>query len=278
MLKIIYILALAYSLFISPFAYASEYAGKVLAAKGITYQDVGSHSKPLKRGNKVYARNVIRTSENSKVQIRFTDGTILTLNENTAYRINSYSYDKNNSANSKQLNSLIKGGFRTITGLIAKQNPDNHQTQTPVTTIGIRSTTYELELVKDSGLEYLILNVPKGTACVFRTERCFGPNQKYQKGIISKDKDLWFYGNTNITQEIHDVIKGESNINIRSDFKKIEQNLKRRMTPGGSIGGSRGNPGAIPPGPIPKPPAPLPPIPQPPGQPGQNDHVTNTAP
>jgi hypothetical protein len=38
--------------------------------------------------------------------------------------------------------NLIEGGFRTITGAIAKQNPGDYQVNTPVATIGVRGTDY----------------------------------------------------------------------------------------------------------------------------------------
>ncbi|MGH8446844.1 MAG: hypothetical protein ACREVL_16350, partial [Solimonas sp.] len=37
---------------------------------------------------------------------------------------------------------LLKGGFRTVSGLIGKANPDEYRVTTPVATIGIRGTDY----------------------------------------------------------------------------------------------------------------------------------------
>jgi hypothetical protein len=38
--------------------------------------------------------------------------------------------------------SLLKGGFRSVSGLIGKLNPDEYRVATPVATIGIRGTDY----------------------------------------------------------------------------------------------------------------------------------------
>ncbi len=47
--------------------------------------------------------------------------------------------------NEKGLFSLLKGGLRTITGLVGRTNKANYQVTTSVATIGIRGTEYTIE-------------------------------------------------------------------------------------------------------------------------------------
>jgi hypothetical protein len=58
--------------------------------------------------------------------------------------------------------TLIKGGFRTITGLIAKLRPDNYKVQTSYAIVGVRGTT--VEAVIQGGAFYV--GVWQGTVSV----------------------------------------------------------------------------------------------------------------
>jgi len=50
---------------------------------------------------------------------------------------------------------LLQGGFRTITGLISKRHPEAYRVETPVATIGVRGTQYEVALAE--GLDVGVL-------------------------------------------------------------------------------------------------------------------------
>jgi hypothetical protein len=62
----------------------------------------------------------------------------------------------------KQITSLIEGGFRTITGLIAKREPNNYRVNTPTATIGVRGTDYA---VATQGKQVYV-NQYKGSSCI----------------------------------------------------------------------------------------------------------------
>ena len=50
------------------------------------------------------------------------------------------------SSSSKSYFKLLRGGFRAVSGLIGKANPDQYRVRTPVATIGVRGTKYVLIL------------------------------------------------------------------------------------------------------------------------------------
>ena len=52
---------------------------------------------------------------------------------------------------------LVKGGFRTVTGVIGKDNRDAYRVSTPVATIGIRGTDYHTLFCQGD-----CINVPDG--------------------------------------------------------------------------------------------------------------------
>ncbi len=73
------------------------------------------------------------------------DGRYVSLQPDTQFRIDDYRYHSQG-GEEKSFFSLLKGGLRTISGLIGKGNRANYQVTTPVATIGIRGTHYRLRL------------------------------------------------------------------------------------------------------------------------------------
>lgn len=96
----------------------------------------------LGRGAEVAPGEVIRTGDNARVQLRFSDGGMMSLQPLTEFRIDEYSYSGKADGSEKGFFSLIKGGLRTITGLIGRSKRDNYKVTTSVATIGIRGTEY----------------------------------------------------------------------------------------------------------------------------------------
>ncbi|MDZ7665905.1 MAG: FecR domain-containing protein [Desulfotignum sp.] len=86
------------------------------------------------------------TWENGKIDIEFLNNTTLSLGKNSEVTIDAYVYDPENGSNSNLLLDMGKGIFRTITGEIAKQNPDNFNLKSPLALIGIRGTTISGEV------------------------------------------------------------------------------------------------------------------------------------
>lgn len=122
-------------------------AGIVIIASG----DVVAHKaddtdRPLKRRSRIYTGEVIVVGENSKAQLRFLDGTILSLKSGTELRIDAFSYGEEAGREDVNIVTLLKGGFRTITGAVAKKKPANHKVNTPVATIGVRGTNYSVAI------------------------------------------------------------------------------------------------------------------------------------
>ncbi len=114
----------------------------------------------LQRLSPIYVSDVLSTGSGSQAEIAFTDGTLMTFKENSKYSVDSYRFKKAMSGNFA--GTLMRGGYRTITGLVAKQNPDNYIVQTPVATIGVRGTDYEA--VYTGG--YLYVEAFSGTVCI----------------------------------------------------------------------------------------------------------------
>lgn len=104
------------------------------------------------KGGQVYQGEVISTSPGSYVNIEFTDGGRVLLRPETRFAIERYQYAGAQAPTSGQAPArqesaffrLLKGGFRAVSGLIGHTRREDYGVQTPVATIGIRGTDYEV--------------------------------------------------------------------------------------------------------------------------------------
>jgi hypothetical protein len=119
-------------------------AGQVIVATGAVQEiKADQTTRSLQRGDHFYSGDTLVTGTNSTAQIRFTDGSVVALNPNSKLQVNDYSYQKD-PKNDRSVMTLVQGGFRALTGLISKTNPDAYKVQTPVAVIGVRGTNYGL--------------------------------------------------------------------------------------------------------------------------------------
>ncbi len=98
-------------------------------------------SRPLAKGAEVASGETIDTG-NGRAQVHFTDGAQVSLQPQTQFRIDDYRFSGKADGSEKGFFSLLKGGLRTITGLVGRSNRDNYKVTTTVATIGIRGTEY----------------------------------------------------------------------------------------------------------------------------------------
>jgi hypothetical protein len=120
-------------------------AGQVLVASGpfIAIQTNAS-ARSLSRGSEFYQGDRLWTGPRTRAQIRFSDGAIMTLRPDTEFSVDEYEFDDKNVDNNKSFFTLIKGGFRTLTGLVSKLRPDSYRVKTAYAIVGVRGTTYEV--------------------------------------------------------------------------------------------------------------------------------------
>jgi hypothetical protein len=125
----------------------SQQTGKTLVSRGkVTAQsDDATNLRNLKRRSPVYDVDIVNTGEQGQAQIKMNDGALLALKENTTLAIKEYSYDGESGSVAME---LITGGLRTISGKIKGVN-GKYKLETPVGSIGIRGTHYEIEYVNE---------------------------------------------------------------------------------------------------------------------------------
>lgn len=133
-------------------AAAQDMAGRAVLVVGQAYAtDSSGAQRVLRKNDAVYAGETISTLRHSYVNIQYTDDGRTLVAPNSQLKISEYSYKPTSSAGprnrpgssndvGRSVFSLLKGGFRAVTGLIGRTRRDNYSVRTAVATIGIRGT------------------------------------------------------------------------------------------------------------------------------------------
>lgn len=99
----------------------------------------------LKSLSPIFEGDTILTGEDSYAVLVFRDKSRVSLQELTNFRVDELRYsDEAAKKGSSALFSLLRGGLRTVTGLIGKLRPKSYSMRTSIATIGIRGTGYDL--------------------------------------------------------------------------------------------------------------------------------------
>jgi len=132
--------------------------GIVIWTKGLIKAGQPDKSaRTLSRRSPIYSHDVITTDATGTGEIAFTDSSVFSLMVGSQLKIDEYNFKKDAPpAQDKSVMSIVKGGFRTITGSIPKQNPDGYKVNTPVATIGVRGTQYSVAVSAKRGAVFKI--------------------------------------------------------------------------------------------------------------------------
>lgn len=131
-------------------AQAADVIGRVLVAVGdVTAVRAGREIR-LQTASPIEAGDSVRTAAASNAQIRLTDESIIALRPETEFAFADYRYTGKEDGSERAFFRLLKGGLRTITGVVGRRNNQNYQVETAAAGIGIRGTHYVLLLCQQS--------------------------------------------------------------------------------------------------------------------------------
>lgn len=120
----------------------ADVAGRVTFVAGkVTAIGSDGKTRTLTRGELLNSGERLETGT-GRLQIRFTDGSLMSLQPNTVFGLDNYTYSRNKPQDGALLFNFIRGGIRTVSGAIGRVNRANYAVKTPVGTIGIRGTGY----------------------------------------------------------------------------------------------------------------------------------------
>lgn len=136
-------------------AHAAEVAGTVERLRGDVMAETDGVRHVLGQGAAVHVGDRLTTGEDSRLEIRFIDGTRVTLGDRSDLVIDRFLYNPPDDAGDVVLN-LASGVFRAASGGIAKLRGKPLRIETPTGTLGIRGTEFWGEQHADSLLVALL--------------------------------------------------------------------------------------------------------------------------
>jgi hypothetical protein len=86
----------------------------------------------------------IITGAGALAQLRMFDGALMSVRGDTEIKLDRFSYTGEQDRNASFFMSVFKGGLRTITGVIGRQNRDRYRITTATVTLGVRGTDFEI--------------------------------------------------------------------------------------------------------------------------------------
>ena len=120
-------------------------AGRFLSVVGdVRVGREGAAQRAAQRAAQFYEGESIVTAAGSLAQLRMTDGALMSVRGDTEIKLERFSYAGENDRNASFLMSVLKGGLRTITGVIGRQNRDRYRITTATVTLGVRGTDFEI--------------------------------------------------------------------------------------------------------------------------------------
>jgi hypothetical protein len=129
-------------------AHAGQVVGTVTDVSGpMVARRLDGTIKALSAQSAIEQGDTLVTEKGTYARIKFIDNGEITLRPNTQFKIENFSYEAAKPESDSAFFTLLKGGLRSITGLLGKRNHDKFGLNTPTATIGIRGTTFIAEYI-----------------------------------------------------------------------------------------------------------------------------------
>jgi hypothetical protein len=136
------------------FAMAAQVAGTVVQLSGpLLAKKASGAVKILSLKSEVESGDTLVTEKNTYAMVKFIDNMEITLKPGTQFTVENYAFDNAKPDGDNASFNLLKGGMRSVSGLLGKRNKEKFALKTPAATIGIRGTTFIVDYVPDDGRE-----------------------------------------------------------------------------------------------------------------------------
>jgi len=123
-------------------------AGRVQFVSGnVQLLNAAGAGRTIKKGDDINEGDSLVSAADANAQIRMQDGGMVALRPDTHLKFDQFVFNGKQDGSEKSFFSLLRGGFRAITGLVGQTNKQNYRINTPVATVGIRGTDHETVLI-----------------------------------------------------------------------------------------------------------------------------------
>lgn len=109
--------------------------------------NAAGQTRVLQKGDPVHESDTLTTAKGASAQIKMLDGGLIAVRPDSRLKFDSFVFSGEEDGNERSFFSLIRGGFRAITGLIGQKNKANYRITTSGSTIGVRGTDHETFVV-----------------------------------------------------------------------------------------------------------------------------------
>ena len=140
-------------------SWAAQVAGTIVNLSGpLMAKKANGSVKVLALKSEVEQGDTLVAEKNTYAQIRFIDNSEITLKPSTTFVVEQFDFDAGKPEGDNASFNLVKGGLRSVTGLLGKRNKEKFALKTPTATIGIRGTTFIVEYVEPDEQAVAALN------------------------------------------------------------------------------------------------------------------------
>lgn len=116
----------------------------------VTVRSADGRTEPGRVGAKVNAGDTVMTGAGGYARMEMSDGSEMVLRPDSQLKVENYKFVEAKPAEDSFIFSMLKGGLRTITGLVGKRgNKNAYELKTVTATIGIRGTQFDLRVCQD---------------------------------------------------------------------------------------------------------------------------------
>jgi len=122
-------------------AQAADIAGHITRIKSTVTTVRGNETQLLGVGAIIYIGDTIKTGPNARLEMRMLDQGVITLGENSEFKIEDYLFDRDKGVGKVVMN-IVVGTFKAVSGRIGEIQNSSFALNSPVATIGIRGTEF----------------------------------------------------------------------------------------------------------------------------------------
>jgi len=124
--------------------------GRVAEVQGLlTITSKQQYSRLAVKGAPLYEGDTTVSGEEAYAVLAFRDKGVVTIQEKTTFKIEALKFEESQPTEGNAVFELIQGGLRALTGAIGEKDKEDYQMNTPVATIGIRGTGFDLICVEN---------------------------------------------------------------------------------------------------------------------------------
>lgn len=177
--------------------------------------DAAGKISTLKKGAAVNEGDTLISAVSASAQIKMLDGGFIAVRPDTQLKLDSFVFNGKADGSEKSFFSLLKGGFRAVTGLIGQRDKNNYRITTANATIGIRGTDHETFVVVSGSplagtvptgtynkvnIGETFMTTDKGTIFVLANQMGFAGAKDQMPQLQPLNTDLFTVANRPVTQ------------------------------------------------------------------------------